>query len=424
MIIKVSLKNQNIKANIKTAVALPIPKKVDELPTKAPNGYVYEKDGYLYQCIERIGGLYLEQDQAHDIIFIKDNIIKCMNELKEIGYDNAEFYKSFYDNVNEIFYTITDHNGTLICKKEQLNYETEEFELLDEFVIYENGKWYKDGLHFDTDVMDDETCFPNNEYDIFKYYAYLILPNYEQRPSYLDCLTKAFFTSNSDIKPVAYDEENETYRLDSLFDYIDFDNISRLEEINPIPFGVQFNKISLKGTFSNSTITNEIFNTLLSDAKEKDIIDIGSCFSYANIDEIDFSNFNCVPVNATNAFVGSTIKKIKGLNLINCEKLTGVFSDCNNLTELEIFNNDCYLQLHESPLLTLDSIIHTIKELIKSEAVKRLQLGTINLNKIANVYVRITNENDPKLSCEVCGSTDEGAMLISNYVTLKGWSLA
>ena len=64
---------------------------------------------------------------------------------------------------------------------------------------------------------------------------------------------------------------------------------------------------------------------------------------------------------------------------------------------------------------------------------RTLTVGFVNLEKLENIYVRtiaITDEMraeddliDEKLPFEVCDSTDEGAVLISDYIREKNWQL-
>jgi hypothetical protein len=88
-------------------------------------------------------------------------------------------------------------------------------------------------------------------------------------------------------------------------------------------------------------------------------------------------------------------------------------------------------------LLTLDSLLNAIKELwIKTgTSTSKLMMGTANIEKLADVYVKlidITDEMraedeyiDNKAPFVQCESTDEGAMLITEYVTtVKNWQLA
>ena len=84
-------------------------------------------------------------------------------------------------------------------------------------------------------------------------------------------------------------------------------------------------------------------------------------------------------------------------------------------------------------LLTLESLLHLIKELRNMGASRILTVGSANLEKLANVYVRfveITDEMradddliDEKLPFEVCESTDEGACSIIEYVSYKNWEI-
>lgn len=84
-------------------------------------------------------------------------------------------------------------------------------------------------------------------------------------------------------------------------------------------------------------------------------------------------------------------------------------------------------------LLTLDSLTHLIYELRDTGSLKTLTVGSANLEKLANVYVKtvdITDEMraeddliDEKLPFVVCESTDEGAMLIIDYAVFKNWDI-
>jgi hypothetical protein len=85
-------------------------------------------------------------------------------------------------------------------------------------------------------------------------------------------------------------------------------------------------------------------------------------------------------------------------------------------------------------LLTVDSLTHLIYELIKQSSSRTLTVGTANLAKLAGVYVKaidITDEMraeddliDEKKPFVVCESTDDGAMLITDYAsTIKNWTI-
>ena len=110
-----------------------------------------------------------------------------------------------------------------------------------------------------------------------------------------------------------------------------------------------------------------------------------------------------------------------------------MFFNCKALKNITLFNIRINLTIGSGTeyghLLTLDSLINTCKECINVGSARKLTIGTANLEKLSTVYVRLTDEpeedeSNPKLPMEVCESTDEGAMLISAYMTLKNWSLA
>jgi hypothetical protein len=149
--------------------------------------------------------------------------------------------------------------------------------------------------------------------------------------------------------------------------------------------------------------------------------------------------------NYSSAFSGcvalETVGVIDVRSVTGASYLSGIFNNCTNLTNLTIKNIQVNLTIGSGTtyghLLTLESLLNTIQELwIRTGTQARtLTMGTANIAKLENVYVKlidITDEMraedeyiDNKAPFEVCESTDEGAMLITEYVTtVKKWKLA
>ncbi len=123
------------------------------------------------------------------------------------------------------------------------------------------------------------------------------------------------------------------------------------------------------------------------------------------------------------------VEQILNLDLENVSDYSNAFVGCRNLKNLKLLNIKKSLNIGTyviyGHLLTVDSLINTIKELIDTGSSLTLTIGSNNLTKLANTYVKlVTDDNSGKLPFEVCESTDEGAMLIKDYVTLKHWTLA
>ena len=125
------------------------------------------------------------------------------------------------------------------------------------------------------------------------------------------------------------------------------------------------------------------------------------------------------------------------LDISNVTNAGLMFSSCFSLTECWLRNIKTNLQVGSGTtyghLLTVESLLHLIKECRDTGSMKTLTIGTANMEKLANTYVKvidITDEMraeddliDEKLPFEVCESTDEGAMLITDYVLEKNWQL-
>ena len=199
---------------------------------------------------------------------------------------------------------------------------------------------------------------------------------------------------------------------------------------------------SMNGIFSSCVSLTELDVSNFNTSK---VTNISSMFSRCSkLTSLDVSNFDTSKVTImSQAFQNcSSLQNIIGtIDLIKCTSLSNMFNNCTNLTTVTLKNIKANLQIGSGTsyghLLTLDTLINTIKELWDySSGTKTytLTIGSANLEKIANTYVKLitpTEEQiaqDPNIEskkpCEVCESTDEGAMSLTEYVTSKRWSLA
>ena len=120
--------------------------------------------------------------------------------------------------------------------------------------------------------------------------------------------------------------------------------------------------------------------------------------------------------------------------------ISGMSEFCRYTQQLEeiwIKNIGKSFSVYWSSSLKVECIIHLIRELRDMNSALTLTIGSANIAKITGdnaVYVRIidiTDEMraeddliDEKLPFEICESTDEGAMLITEYAQLKNWQIA
>lgn len=133
------------------------------------------------------------------------------------------------------------------------------------------------------------------------------------------------------------------------------------------------------------------------------------------------------------------LKILKGLNLINVSSNTRFLYYNSALEELEIFNIKKTLQIGSGTSwghkLTDASLINTAKELwdLTGGTSQTLTVSTPSNARFDAIYVKLVTPtaeqiaNDPyinnKKPCEVCESTDEGAMTLREYVVSKNWEL-
>lgn len=128
-----------------------------------------------------------------------------------------------------------------------------------------------------------------------------------------------------------------------------------------------------------------------------------------------------------------SLETIPQLDISKVTDTVYTFDNCTKLTNLTLLNIKINLQVGSGSsyghLLTLESLLGLCQECVNVNASRKLTVGTANMNKLANVYVKLTGEPEedetlPKIPMVQCESTDEGAMTITQYMAEKNWSLA
>lgn len=120
---------------------------------------------------------------------------------------------------------------------------------------------------------------------------------------------------------------------------------------------------------------------------------------------------------------------IQQLDMNRATSVNYMFQYCYKLTYLKLLNVKVSLQISNGTswghLIEKDCLIQIISELIDTGSSKTLTMGTANTAKLADTYVKLLEDDGTgKHPFEICESTDEGAMTITDYCTAKNWTLA
>lgn len=130
-----------------------------------------------------------------------------------------------------------------------------------------------------------------------------------------------------------------------------------------------------------------------------------------------------------NTFYGcSELTTVFISDLAKATNTSGMFYNCEKISDVRINNIQFSLTVGSGTsyghLLTVDSLIYLIGELVNVKSSRTFTIGSANLEKLANTYVKIIDDTDPKLPFELCESTDEGALhIINEYPQLKRWTM-
>lgn len=119
---------------------------------------------------------------------------------------------------------------------------------------------------------------------------------------------------------------------------------------------------------------------------------------------------------------------IPAYDLRNAIDLSNMLDGCAALKSLSIFGMKTSLYLAGCVNLPAEEIVKFGSNCQVITITRGITLGTTLLAKVENIYVKKTGVElyvgitcDP---CVICESTDEGAMLFTDYMNEKGWTIA
>ena len=139
----------------------------------------------------------------------------------------------------------------------------------------------------------------------------------------------------------------------------------------------------------------------------------------SNVTNMDYMFYNC-----------SSLTTVPNMNISNVASMSSMFVSCSKLEYINLLNVKVNIQIGSGNswghLIQKDCLIQIISELIKPESETRtLTIGSANTAKLADTYVKLLEDDGTgKYPFELCESTVEGAMTITDYCLYKNWQLA
>lgn len=332
--------------------------------------------------------------------------------------------------------------------------------------IYRNGKTISPTVKFsaDKDMLQQRVDATNNASYLFYYFG----------GTNLDFMNK-LNTSNVTNMKYMFSDCNKLQTIDlSNFDTSNVTDMSYMfnycEELSPLNLSNfdtskvtkardMFNScMQLKtliipdGFLKNNTNATWLFHYCSAltnlDTTKLDFSNVTTayyCFTYCkalNVIDLRFKTSKITNMEGMFSLGGidNNLEKILGLDMYSCTKDTNLFNECMHLQELTIKNIRISIVISTNRIavnLSRDSLLGVAKELWDnsgSSTAKTLTITTAHKTTLDGIYVKlvpITEEmraEDPYIDNKKpfveCASTDEGAMTVSNYITVeKNWTI-
>ena len=364
------------------------------------------------------------------------------------GYADFVGWKSDFNGVLEINSEVTqgDVDNSKIIDLVSIT----PFEAKEEYFVYENGEWVKisggEPNLQEKEITENGDYVADEGYDGFSKVTVNVASSGEDMlQTMIDTAISCeylFYRYKGDNVDFIKNLNVKNYNLSYMFnDCKKIKTIPLLDTSNVTNMSSMFNGCSMLKTIpqldtSNVTNIGAMFRdcSALETIPQLDMIKVSNtgqmfyrCSMLKTIPQLDTSNVTNIGAMFRDC---SALETIPQLDMIKVSNTSTMFNNCSKLTNLTLLNIKVNLDLSQSEKLTLESLINTVKELINVGSAKTLTMGTANLEKIASTYVKFTDTSQTTIPTNkkgdvvVCESTDEGAMLLSDYALLKNWTLA
>lgn len=174
-----------------------------------------------------------------------------------------------------------------------------------------------------------------------------------------------------------------------------------------------------------------------------------NCFSLTSIPQLDTSNvtntcamfYECklitsIPLldtskvtNMESMFYGCiNLIIVPQINVSNVTSMGYIFQSCSKLKSLLMYGMKVSFNISPSTQFEVSDLVTILSNCQVITSSQKLTMGSTNLAKLDGVYVKETGVEPYNgitvRPCVICESTDEGAMLATDYFTAKGWTLA
>jgi hypothetical protein len=193
--------------------------------------------------------------------------------------------------------------------------------------------------------------------------------------------------------------------------------------ITSVPLLNTSNVTKMNTIFYNTKITTiPQFNTSNVDNMQSFLM---SCAELTSVPLLNTSNVT----NFQNAFSGcSKLTTIPALDTRKASILNYIFQQCYQLKTILMYGMKVSFDISPSTQFEASDLVTIMSNCQVVTSSQKLTMGSTNLAKLDGVYVKETGvepyEGITLRPCVICESTDEGAMLATDYFTAKGWTLA
>ena len=150
-----------------------------------------------------------------------------------------------------------------------------------------------------------------------------------------------------------------------------------------------------------------------------------NCYNLTSIPLLDTSKVTDMSSMFGNCYTLTTIPQ---LNTSKVTNMNSMFKNCLQLKSILMYGMKVKFDISASTLFEASDLVTILSNCQVLTSSQTLTMGSTNLAKLNGVYVKPTGvelyEGITCNPCVICESTDEGAILATDYFTAKGWTLA